>query len=167
MIQFFHRRVCASGSNLICTKMSAGMEKKVHELNVVHKKDSIHVSKSSGTDVNYYIFDEAEIHVNRINPHAIQEWHFHEHISENLLMTKGKLLCRYIDSEKAEQDFYVTEGDLIDIGSSIHTFENDTDDVAEFVIFRYVPSGVNRREMIKNDKTVVDPIDFVHPDREM
>ena len=36
------------------------------ELNVIHKKDSIHVSKANGTDVNYYIFDEAEIHVNSI-----------------------------------------------------------------------------------------------------
>jgi len=134
----------------------------VKELNVIHKKDSIHVSKANGTDVNYYIFDEAEIHVNSIRPHTIQEWHYHEHISENLLMIKGKLLCRYLDPEKSEQDLYVAEGDLIDIGNSAHTFENDTEDVAEFIIFRYVPSGINKREMIKNDKTVVDPINFAH-----
>ena len=132
------------------------------ELNVIYQKDSIHVSKENGTDVDYYIFDEAEIHVNKIKPHTIQEWHFHEHISENLLVIKGKLLCRYIDSEKKEQDLYVTEGDLVDIGSSVHTFENDTEDVIEFIIFRYVPSGVNKREVIKNDKTVVDPTDFAH-----
>ena len=132
------------------------------ELNVIYQKDSIHVSKENGTDVDYYIFDEAEIHVNKIKPHTIQEWHFHEHISENLLVIKGKLLCRYIDSEKKEQDLYVTEGDLVDIGSSVHTFENDTEDVTEFIIFRYVPSGVNKREVIKNDKTVVDPTDFAH-----
>ena len=132
------------------------------ELNVIYQKDSIHVSKENGTDVDYYIFDEAEIHVNKIKPHTIQEWHFHEHISENLLVIKGKLLFRYIDSEKKEQDLYVTEGDLVDIGSSVHTFENDTEDVTEFIIFRYVPSGVNKREVIKNDKTVVDPIDFAH-----
>ena len=132
------------------------------ELNVIYQKDSIHVSKENGTDVDYYIFDEAEIHVNKIKPHTIQEWHFHEHISENMIVIKGKLLCRYIDSEKKEQDLYVTEGDLVDIGSSVHTFENDTEDVAEFIIFRYVPSGVNKREVIKNDKTVVDPTDFAH-----
>ncbi len=132
------------------------------ELNVIYQKDSIHVSKENGTDVDYYIFDEAEIHVNKIKPHTIQEWHFHEHISENLLVIKGKLLFRYIDSEKKEQDLYVTEGDLVDIGSSVHTFENDTEDVTEFIIFRYVPSGVNKREVIKNDKMVVDPTDFAH-----
>ena len=74
------------------------------ELNVIHKKDSIHVSKTNGTDVNYYIFDEAEVHVNKIKPHTIQEWHFHKLISENLLMIKGKLLCRYIDAEESEQN---------------------------------------------------------------
>ena len=132
------------------------------ELNVIYQKDSIHVSKENGTDVDYYIFDEAEIHVNKIKPHTIQEWHFHEYISENLLVIKGKLLFRYIDSEKKEQDLYVTEGDLVDIGSSVHTFENDTEDVTEFIIFRYVPSGVNKREVIKNDKMVVDPTDFAH-----
>ena len=132
------------------------------ELNVIHKKDSIHVSKANGTDVNYYIFDEAEIHVNSIRPHTIQEWHFHKHISENLLVIKGNLLCRYIDSEKNEQDLSLSEGDLVDIGSSVHTFENNTEDVTEFIIFRYVPSGVNKREVIKNDKTVVDPTDFAH-----
>ena len=132
------------------------------ELNVIYQKDSIHVSKENGTDVDYYIFDEAEIHVNKIKPHTIQEWHFHKHISENLLVIKGNLLCRYIDSEKNEQDLSLSEGDLVDIGSSVHTFENNTEDVTEFIIFRYVPSGVNKREVIKNDKTVVDPIDFAH-----
>ena len=132
------------------------------ELNVIYQKDSIHVSKENGTDVDYYIFDEAEIHVNKIKPHTIQEWHFHEHISENLLVIKGNLLCRYIDSEKNEQDLSLSEGDLVDIGSSVHTFENNTEDVTEFIIFRYVPSGVNKREVIKNDKMVVDPTDFAH-----
>ena len=132
------------------------------ELNVIYQKDSIHVSKENGTDVDYYIFDEAEIHVNKIKPHTIQEWHFHKHISENLLVIKGNLLCRYIDSEKNEQDLSLSEGDLVDIGSSVHTFENNTEDVTEFIILRYVPSGVNKREVIKNDKTVVDPIDFAH-----
>ncbi len=132
------------------------------ELNIIYQKESIHVSKENGTDVDYYIFDEAEIHVNKIKPHTIQEWHFHKHISENLLVIKGNLLCRYIDSEKNEQDLSLSEGDLVDIGSSVHTFENNTEDVTEFIILRYVPSGVNKREVIKNDKTVVDPIDFAH-----
>lgn len=122
---------------------------------VFHKEDSIHVIKENGTEVNYYIFDEAEIHLNRIMPHTIQEWHFHEKIDENLLITKGKLLCRYIDENGHENFCYATENDVVRVHNSVHTFENETDDVAEFVVFRFVPDGRNKRELIKADKTVV------------
>ena len=125
------------------------------ELKVTRKEDSIYVMKPNGTEVNYYIFDEAEVHVNTIHPHTIQEWHYHTAISENLLVTKGKLLARYVDSDGKQQCFYATEGDLIEIGTSIHTFENDTDDNVSFIVFRYVCSGGNKRELIKSDKTIV------------
>ena len=36
----------------------------MENLEVLHEEDSIHVVKKSGTEVNYYIFDEAEIHLN-------------------------------------------------------------------------------------------------------
>lgn len=53
--------------------------------------DSIEVHKKNGTDVNYFIFPEFEIHLNRIAPHTIQEWHYHSQIEETLLITKGVL----------------------------------------------------------------------------
>ncbi len=34
----------------------------------------------------------------------------------------------------------------------MHTFENDTDEITEFVVFRYVPDGTDKRELIKGDK---------------
>lgn len=83
-------------------------------LEVIHEYDSIHMIKETGTEVNYYIFDEAEIHLNKIMPHNIQEWHFHKKIDENILITKGCL-------------------------------------------FRFVPNGIDKRELIKADKTVVKP----------
>lgn len=122
---------------------------------VIHKEDSIHVIKENGTEVNYYIFDEAEIHLNRIMPHTIQEWHFHEKIDENLLITKGKLLCKFIDENGHEKYCHATENDVVRVHNSVHTFENETDDVAEFVVFRFVPDGRNKRELIKADKTIV------------
>lgn len=122
---------------------------------VIHEEDSIHVIKETGTEVNYYIFDEAEIHLNRIMPHTVQEWHFHRKIDENLLITKGKLLCKYIDENGVEKTCYATKNDLIRVRDSVHTFENDTDDVTEFVVFRFVPDGTNKRELIKTDKMIV------------
>ncbi len=123
---------------------------------VVHEKDSIHVVKETGTEVNYYIFKEAEIHLNKIMPHTVQEWHFHTKIDENLLITKGTLLCRYLDENGSEKFCYAKKNDIIRVHKSTHTFENDTDEVTEFVVFRYVPDGGDKREMIKRDKTVVE-----------
>ncbi len=120
---------------------------------ILHKEDSIHVTKESGTEVNYYIFDEAEIHLNRIMPHTIQEWHFHERIDENILITKGTLLCKYIDDSGIEQSCHVVKDEVVRVHNSIHTFENDSDETAEFIVFRFVPDGINKRELIKADKT--------------
>lgn len=120
---------------------------------ILHKEDSVHVTKESGTEVNYYIFDEAEIHLNRIMPHTIQEWHFHERIDENILITKGTLLCKYIDDSGIEQSCHVVKDEIVRVHNSIHTFENDSDETAEFIVFRFVPDGINKRELIKADKT--------------
>lgn len=122
---------------------------------VIHKEASVYVQKETGTEVNYYIFDESEIHLNKIMPHTVQEWHFHEKIDETLLITRGKLLCKYIDEDGIEKSCYAVKNDIIKVHNSIHTFENDTDDITEFVVFRFMPDGRDKRELIKNDKTIV------------
>ncbi len=122
---------------------------------VIHEEESIHVRKETGTEVNYYIFDESELHLNKIMPHTIQEWHFHEKIDETLLITKGKLLCKYIDEDGVEKSCYAARNDIVKVHDSVHTFENDTDEITEFVVFRLVPDGKDKRALIKSDKTVV------------
>ena len=86
-------------------------------------------------------------------PHTIQEWHFHERIDENILITKGTLLCKYIDDSGIEQSCYAVKDEVVRVHNSIHTFENDSDETAEFIVFRFVPDGINKRELIKADKT--------------
>ena len=132
--------------------MKGWCEEIMANLEVLHEEDSIHVVKESGTEVNYYIFDEAEIHFNRIMPHTSQEWHFHEKIDENILIIRGKLLCKYVGDNGEEQSCYVTGNDIVRVHNSVHTFENDTDEITEFVVFRYVPDGSDKRELIKADK---------------
>ncbi len=122
---------------------------------VVHEEESIHVIKETGTEVNYYIFDEFEIHLNRMMPHTVQEWHFHRKIDESILITKGSLLCKYVDESGVEMSCYARKNDIIRVRNSVHTFENDTNEMAEFIVFRFVPDGTNKRELIKHDKTVV------------
>lgn len=71
------------------------------------------------------------------------------------MRAKGKLLCKYISEDGVEKSCYAVRNDIIKVHDSIHTFENDTDDITEFVVFRFVPDGRDKRELIKNDKTVV------------
>ena len=59
-------------------------------------EDAITVQKPNGTHVNYHIFEESEIHLNRITPGSVQEWHYHTLIDECLLITKGVLTCRWM-----------------------------------------------------------------------
>ena len=61
----------------------------MEQITFCSRKDVIHVDKTNGTSVNYYIFPEYEVHTNCIAPHSVQEWHYHEKISETLLITKG------------------------------------------------------------------------------
>ena len=125
------------------------------DFEILHEDDSIYVKKDNGTEVNYFIFNEAEIHLNKILPHTVQEWHFHSKIDENLLITKGKLLCKYKDINGSIKTEYAEKNDVIRVHNSVHTFENDTDETVEFVVFRYVADGKDKREIIKSDKTIV------------
>lgn len=42
------------------------------------------------------------------------------------------------------------------VKKSIHTIKNTSSEDAEFVVFRMVPDGKNKRELIKHDKKLVD-----------
>ena len=109
-------------------------------------EDAITVQKPNGTHVNYHIFEESEIHLNRITPGSVQEWHYHTRIDECLLITKGVLTCRWLEDG----------AEIVRVGSSVHTFANESEEDVEFVVFRFVPDGRDKRETIKSDKVVVD-----------
>jgi len=50
----------------------------------------------------------------------------------------------------------LNEKDLIQVKNSIHTFSNNSDDNCEFVVFRFVPDGIDKSEIIKNDKVLIE-----------
>lgn len=123
------------------------------DLKVYTNEDSISVKKPNGTEVDYFIFDEYEIHLNKIPPHSVQEWHRHRKIDEALIMTSGEICLKWIDDGK-ESSRIITKGMVVRMGRAIHTLENNTDVPAEFNIVRTVPQGKDNREIIKNDKIV-------------
>lgn len=63
-------------------------------------------------------------------------------------------MARQWNKEKQEG----RKNEIVRVGNSIHTFANETDSEAEFVVFRFVPNHVDRKEIIKKDKFVVAEI---------
>ena len=124
-------------------------------INFLEKNDAITVSKVNGTNVSYYIFNEFEIHMNKISPKSIQEWHYHSKIEETLMIIKGDLTCRWLECGE-ERSKKITVNEIVRVGNSTHTFENETDEEVEFIVFRFVPDGIDKREIIKSDKIVVN-----------
>ena len=118
---------------------------------ITRKDTAIYRDKGNGTKVHYYIYPEFEIHVNEVAPHTEQEWHHHEKIEEVLMVNKGELTTRWLKDGKPKEDL-AKVGDVIRVGSSIHTFANNTDSLVNFTVFRYIPDGIDKHETIKNDR---------------
>ena len=118
-------------------------------------RDAIHVDKENGTAVDYFIFPEFEIHRNCISPHSVQEWHFHSKIEEVILVTQGELVLSYLENGVPKRQ-PVTEDTIIRVKNSIHTFSNETDFPCYFTVFRFVPDGIDKRELIKQDKVLFE-----------
>lgn len=59
-------------------------------LQIYNLSDTVYVMKESKIEVYCYLFNEYEIHLNRILPHIIQGWYHHSKIEEVILVVKGK-----------------------------------------------------------------------------
>ncbi|HBC99437.1 MAG TPA: hypothetical protein DC053_08885 [Lachnoclostridium sp.] len=116
-------------------------------------ENSLYNQKENLTKVNYFIFDEYEIHFNIIPSKTSQEWHMHREIEEALFVISGEILVRWKDNNIIREKF-VYKNSVIRVKNSIHTLENLTNEEATFVVFRMVPDGTNKREIIKNDKVI-------------
>lgn len=125
------------------------------EPEIIQLEDSISVVKENRTRVNYFLFDEFEVHVNVIPPGAVQEWHFHSKLEESILILDGKLLFSWT-SQGHSNSRLLEKGTLVRVKDSVHTFSNASDKDTSFVVFRFIPDGTSKHELIKNDKTIVD-----------
>ena len=125
------------------------------EIEVFTKKDAISVTKLNNTMVDYYIFDEYEIHNNTIPPHTIQEWHMHKRIEEVIIVTSGIITIKWMENGEATS-LQLYQDNIIRVKQSIHTIENCSDSKATFIVFRMVPDGRLKRDIIKEDKIIID-----------
>lgn len=123
-------------------------------LEIYDTTDSIYVEKENHTKVNYFIFDEYEIHLNTLPPHSIQEWHKHHNIEEVIFIISGKLKILWKEGEQTESRI-VSENSIVRVKNSIHTLENESNEDVRFLVYRMVPDGVDKRNIIKNDKELI------------
>lgn len=121
---------------------------------IITIEDSISVVKDNRTRVNYFIFNEYEIHLNTIPSGAVQEWHFHSKLEESILILTGELLLSWQDHGQIYNQL-LKEGTIVRVKDSVHTFSNTSSRDTTFVVFRFIPDGQDKRGLIKNDKTIV------------
>ena len=51
------------------------------------------------------------------------------------------------------QSVAVEKGDVLRVNNSLHRLVNDSGQAAEFLVFRFIGSGIDRSNQIKADKT--------------
>jgi uncharacterized RmlC-like cupin family protein len=122
-------------------------------MKIITKSDALHVDKPEGTSVDYYLFDEYEIHNNILLPHSIQVWHHHEKVWETIFVLSGELIVQWKTDEQ-EIHQVVTPGDVIETEHTPHTLLNNTDKPTTFLVIKQVLSGQNKSELLKKDKVV-------------
>jgi quercetin dioxygenase-like cupin family protein len=130
------------------------MARRGKSLSIVRRSEVPRVKKPEGTAVWYYKLEECEIHYNEIDPRTIQQWHNHRLIDESILVLEGMLTVRWKDraSVVCAQELY--EGDLVRVGQSHHSFENETDNIVRTVVFRFVPTGRFNQDILTSDKNL-------------
>lgn len=120
-------------------------------MKIITRKDGIFVKKDEGTKVVYHIFPEFELHYNEVPAGTTQLWHHHEVIEEVLYILSGNLEAHWRENGK-ELSQQVEVGNVIRVENTPHTFINSSKNVCTFVVFRFIPTGVDKQEIIKNDK---------------
>lgn len=128
-------------------------------MKITSRSQAIHVDKPEGSSVDYYLFPEYEVHHNRIQPGTVQAWHHHTQISEVIYVAAGQIEVQWLDQNDQKQLQVAKPGDVIDVQTTPHTFVNNSDQPVELVVFRFVPTGIDQSEVIKNDKILDSHLD--------
>lgn len=113
--------------------------------------EAISVEKDNGTKVNYFLYPEFEIHQNVLPANTIQDWHKHQAIEEIIVPTKGNVTIQVLE-DNAVRTYTAKCGEVLRVKQSIHRIIGDVKEETEFIVFRFVPTGSDQSDKIKNDK---------------
>ena len=120
-------------------------------IEIARQTSAISVTKSSGTQVAYYLYPEFEIHVNILPAGVVQDWHKHVQLDENVIVTSGEITVEYMENGHVSSQI-VQENDVLCVKRSIHRLLNQSSEPAQFIVFRFVPTGQEQSELMKQDK---------------
>lgn len=127
-------------------------------MKITPRSKSIFVKRDDNSEINYFIFDEYEVHYGEIAPGVKQPWHNHEIISETLYILEGKIELHFLEQGKKKVKV-ITPGDLVQVENTPHTFINPFDEICKMVAFRFIPNGKFKQDIIKNDKVLYPEYD--------
>src|SRR3990172_230544 len=122
-------------------------------MRITSKDSALHVLKPEGINVGYYLFEEYEIHYNEQAPHSTQVWHHHEKVWETLFIIEGELISKWKENGE-EKEQICRSGDVIETEYTPHTFMNNTNRVARFLVIKQVLNGENKKDLLKTDKVI-------------
>ena len=122
-------------------------------MRIISPDQGIFKKKEDGTEVIYQIFPEFEIHYNTLPSKSEQVWHHHQIIKEIICITSGEMEIFWKENGENTSTLIKT-GDTIDVENNPHTFKNNSQKDCQFIVFRFVPSYKDNREIIKNDKII-------------
>ncbi|WP_164682597.1 cupin domain-containing protein [Streptococcus hyointestinalis] len=123
----------------------------VQSIDIRQLSDAIFVEKDNGTKVHYFLYPEFEIHQNVLPANTVQDWHKHQAIEEIIVPTKGSVTIQVLE-EDVIKDYTVHCGDVLRVKKSIHRIISDKQEDVAFTVFRFVSTGKDQSEIIKNDK---------------
>ena len=120
-------------------------------IDITRQASAISVTKSSGTQVDYYLYPEFEIHTNTLPAGVVQDWHKHQQLDENIIVTSGEITVEYLENGRVSSQT-VRENDVLRVKQSIHRLLNQSSEPAQFIVFRFIPIGQDQSELMKQDK---------------
>ena len=90
-----------------------------------------------------------------IPPHSVQEWHSHCVVDETLVVLSGAVVVHWLENGET-MSRTVPQDAILKVGRAVHTIENPFENPSDFLVFRMVPDGADKREQIKNDKVLLE-----------
>ncbi|GFH42981.1 hypothetical protein Hs30E_15320 [Lactococcus hodotermopsidis] len=75
---------------------------------------------------------------------VVQDWHKHVKLDENIIVTSGEITIEYLENGKISSK-NVRENDVLRVKKSIHRISNLSSQTAKFIVFRFVPTGKDKR----------------------